>query len=36
MQDFFEAALPWIAMGFVVAISLTYFNSKKNKETKEK
>jgi hypothetical protein len=32
MGDFFNAAFPWIAMGFAVAIILTYINSKKKKQ----
>ncbi len=29
MLDFFRAALPWVAMGLAVAISITYMSSKK-------
>jgi len=36
MQDFFNAALPWIAMGVVVAVVLARFNSKENKKKTEK
>jgi len=32
IHDFFNAALPWIAIGIGVAIAMTYFNSKKTKD----
>jgi hypothetical protein len=36
MADFVNAAFPWIAMGFAVAIVLTYRNSKeKMQDNKE-
>lgn len=26
MTEFFEAALPWVALGIAVAVILTYYN----------
>jgi hypothetical protein len=32
MREFFNAAFPWVAGGFALAIILTYGNSKKKKQ----
>lgn len=31
MSEFLHAALPWIALGMVVAVAMTYMNAAKNK-----
>lgn len=32
MADFLNAALPWIALGVVVAVAMTYMNAAKAKK----
>lgn len=32
MGDFFSAAFPWVALGFAIAITLTYMDSKTKKQ----
>lgn len=32
MADFANAALPWVAMGFAIAVVFTYMSSKKEKQ----